>query len=76
VRLVFATQYFLKAEHEGVSINRAIKKILEEAFSVKKNGSNNKEEFMDLFKTWTQNEQIEFEKATRDLRKVNVEDWQ
>jgi hypothetical protein len=53
-----------KAKHEGVSINRAIKKILEEAFGVQKNGSNNKEEFMDLFKTWTQTEQIEFEKAS------------
>lgn len=65
-----------KAEVEGISINKVIKKALEEAFGNKKNSVDNKEEFMDLFKTWTQDEQIEFEKVVADFEKINHEDWQ
>lgn len=65
-----------KAETEGISINRVIKKVLEEAFGDKKNEVDNKAEFMDLFKTWTEDEQIEFEKVTADFEKINHGDWQ
>lgn len=65
-----------KAENEGISINKAIKKVLEDAFGGRKNRVDHKEEFMDLFKTWTQDEQNEFENATADFEKINRGDWQ
>lgn len=64
-----------KAVTEGISINKVIKRALEESFGGSKK-VDNKEEFMDLFKTWTQDEQVEFEKVTAEFEKVNQEDWQ
>jgi hypothetical protein len=64
-----------KAESEGISFNKAIKKVLEEAFGINKKGNDNKDQFMDLFGAWTIGEQAEFEKAVADLEKVNPEDW-
>jgi hypothetical protein len=66
-----------KAQSEGLSINKTIKKVLEEAFGVKpRHKSTNRSEFEEFCGLWSKSELDEFEHKTKALRKVDSEDWQ
>ncbi len=66
-----------KAESEGLSINKTVKKLLETSLGMKpqpeKKNWNDFKEFCGL---WTKTDQDEFEKKTADLRKIDIRDWQ
>ena len=66
-----------KAKSEGLSINKTVKKILEESLGVKPmpNGAfrNDFEEFCGM---WSDTELNEFQERTADLRKINSGDWE
>ena len=64
-----------KADAEGKSLNKTIKGLLEESLGVRPS-RNRREEFMDLFGAWSAEEREQFDRATEDLRRVDVEDWQ
>ena len=66
-----------KAQSEGLSINKTVKKLLEESLGVKpRNKGINRSDFEEFFGIWSESERIEFENRTDELRNVNYEDWQ
>jgi hypothetical protein len=66
-----------KAQAEGLSINKTIKKVLEEAFGVKpRHKGTNQSEFEEFCGIWSKSELNEFDKKTKQLRKIDPEDWQ
>jgi len=65
-----------KAEAEGKSLNRTTKGILHEALGVGPTPRSYREDFMDLFGSWSEEELRDFEQATADLRHVDPADWQ
>lgn len=66
-----------KAQSEGLSINKTVKKLLEESLGVKpRNKGINRSDFEEFFGIWSESERIEFEDRTDELRNVNDEDWQ
>jgi len=66
-----------KAKNQGLSLNKTIKKLLEEALGIKKRSTlEHKKDFLDLFGTWTAEDLKEFTLNTKDLDQVDQEDWQ
>ncbi len=66
-----------KALSEGLSINKTVKKLLEESLGVKpRNNTINRSDFEDFCGIWSESDRTEFEDKTKDLRHVNYEDWQ
>jgi hypothetical protein len=66
-----------KAQSEGLSINKTVKKLLEESLGVKpRSKGKNRSDFEEFFGIWSESERIEFEDRTDELRNVNHEDWQ
>ena len=65
-----------RAQAQGLSINRTIKKALEEAFGIKpRRKGTNRTQFEEFCGLWSESELVEFEEKTLDLRKVDPEDW-
>ena len=63
-----------KAAVEGLSINKTIKKLLEESLGVKpRDIGAHRDDFKEFFGTWGKRDQEEFEKKTKTLRKMNLE---
>ena len=65
-----------KAESEGLSINKTVKKILETSLGVKPSiEKKNWHEFKEFCGLWTKADLDEFEEKTADLRKIDKRDW-
>ena len=65
-----------KARSEGLSVNKTVKKLLEEALGVKPSRKGKfRDEFEEFCGMWTESDLKEFEEKTKDLRVVNDEDW-
>ncbi len=65
-----------KAKAEGKSINKTVKKILEEATGVKPAESMKHEsEFVEFLSVWTKEDLEEFKKNTRDFEGIDEEEW-
>jgi len=66
-----------KAESEGLSINKTIKKLSEEYLGVKPQPERkNLLDFKAFCGLWTRDDLDEFEKKTPDLREIDDADWQ
>ena len=65
-----------RAQSEGLSINKTVKKILEESLGVRPRAKSiNRGDFEEFCGVWSDADLVEFEKNTKDLRKINTEDW-
>jgi len=65
-----------RAKVHGNSLNKTIKRLLEEALGVrKKQSSNYRDEFLDLFGVWTKREVERFDSMMKDFEKIDKEDW-
>ena len=64
-----------RAKSEGKSVNKVMKGLLAEALGIDKNKQDNREEFLDLFGIWTEEEGKQFFEAIKDLETVHPEDW-
>ena len=65
-----------KAESEGLSINKTIKKMLEISFGIKPQAEKkNLKDFKEFCGLWTKVDLDEFEKKIEDLRKIDEKDW-
>jgi hypothetical protein len=65
-----------KALSEGLSINKTVKKLLEEALGVKPLSRGRfRSDFQEFCGMWTESDLEEFEEKTKDLRIVHDEDW-
>jgi hypothetical protein len=66
-----------KAQSEGLSINKTVKKLLEESLGVKPRIKGiNRSDFEEFCGIWSNSDLTEFEDKTEDLRNVNNGDWQ
>jgi hypothetical protein len=65
-----------KAKSEGLSINQTVKTILESALGVKPmQAGRNRRDFEEFFGAWTENDLAEFDANTKELHKIDPEDW-
>ena len=65
-----------RARSEGLSINKTVKKLLEESLGVKPRIKGRyRSDFEEFCGIWSDSELAEFEENTKDLRKINYEDW-
>ena len=66
-----------RAQTEGLSINKTVKKLLEESLGVKPRlKDTHRSDFEEFCGIWSGSELLEFEEKTEDLRMINHEDWQ
>ena len=65
-----------RAQAEGKSLNKTTKGILHEALGVVPIAKSHREDFVDLFASWSEEELRDFEQATAELRQVDPGDWQ
>ncbi len=66
-----------RAREEGLSMNKTIKKLLEESLGVKpKDKQTHRDEFEKFCGIWSDADISEFEKRTEELRKTDPGDWQ
>jgi hypothetical protein len=65
------------ARREGLSQNRAVKSILRSALGLKKQARvDYREDFLDLFGTWTSEQSAAFDARIEETRKIETGDWQ
>jgi plasmid stability protein len=65
------------ADREGLSLNKTIKKVLRSALGLDDQGkATRREQFTDLFGTWTKQDFEEFQENTADFSQVDPSDWQ
>jgi len=64
-----------RAKSKDTSVNKVMKGLLAEALGTGKTKPDNREEFLDLFGVWTEEERKQFFKAIKDLETVHPEDW-
>ena len=65
-----------RARREGLSINKLVKKLLRSALGLEKVPEpDHRQEFLDMFGTWSDREAAEFEKSIEDLERIEPEDW-
>jgi len=67
----------IRAKKHGLSLNKTIKKLLEESLGVKKvRKSDNREDFLDLFGIWDKAERRKFNNLIKDFDKIDEAEWQ
>ncbi len=65
-----------KARSQGMSLNKTIKSLLAESLGIRpKKPSGHKDEFMDLFGSWSAAEARSFRQSLKDFEKIDAEDW-
>lgn len=65
-----------RARAEGLSINKTVKKLLEESLGIKPaQTAKHRDDFKEFCGFWSKNDLVEFEAETEDTRKINPEDW-
>ena len=58
-------------------MNRVIKKLLRSALGLEKPPEiDNREQFLDLFSTWTTQDAVDFDLLVNDLEQIDMEEWQ
>jgi len=64
------------ADKEGLSMNKTIKKVLRSALGLEGQGKTiRREQFTDLFDTWSKQELEKFQKYTAGFSRVDPSDW-
>lgn len=65
-----------RAEKEGLSLNKTVKKMLEESLGMRpRSDGRHRGAFQDFCGVWSVEDLAEFERQTEDLRQVDEEDW-
>ena len=64
-----------RAKSAGTSVNKAVKELLAEALGLDKEGTDHRDEFLDLFGIWTEDDERDFLAAVKDLEIVEPGDW-
>ncbi len=65
-----------RAHANRVSVNKAIKRLLEEALGIKpKSMRSHEKDFMEFCGVWSANDLAEFDDAIKDLREIDLGDW-
>jgi len=64
-----------RARSEGTSVNKIVKRLLAKALGIDKDRHDNREEFLDLFGIWTEEDEKRLFEAIKDLEQIHPEDW-
>lgn len=65
-----------RAHNEGESLNKTIKKLLEQSLGVKSTQAHpHRGEFEDLCGAWGKEEKARFDKAVSDFEKIDESEW-
>ncbi len=65
-----------RARSDGLSVNKAVKKILEESLGVRPVPEGAfRNDFKEFCSIWSDTDVAEFNGRTKDLRKIDPEDW-
>jgi len=64
-----------RAKSESTSVNKIVKALLAKALGIDKDKHDNREEFLDLFGIWTEDDKRIFFEAIKDLEHIHPEDW-
>jgi hypothetical protein len=65
-----------KSKKQGISLNKTIQMLLRQSLGLNSKSSNNhREDFLDLFGSWSKKDEIEFIRKTQDFNKINESDW-
>lgn len=65
-----------RAKKHNTSLNKTIKQLLAEALGLRPEVKvNHRDDFIDLFGSWSQNDVDEFSKNTRDFERIDPADW-
>lgn len=64
-----------RAKSAGTSVNKVVKELLAKALGINKDKKNHRDEFVDLFGIWTEDDEKQFLEAAKDLEVVHSEDW-
>ena len=65
-----------RAKSEGKSVNKVVKALLAKALGTDKDNQDNREEFLDLFGAWSENDEDSFFEAIKDLEHTHPGDWE
>jgi len=66
-----------RARREGVSINRLVKRLLRSSLGLEKESEpDHREDFLDLFGTWSDRETDEFLKRIEELETIEPREWE
>ena len=64
-----------RAKSGGTSVNKVVKELLTKALGLGKEKLDHRDEFIDLFGVWTDDDEKKFLEAIKDLETVHPEDW-
>ena len=64
-----------KARAEGASLNRTIKRLLEDALGVRPSARKHRGDFEKFCGMWSKAQAAEFDKAVGDLEKIDQDEW-
>ena len=71
------SSYRKKAEEEGISLNKTIKRLLRQALGLKESVQpDHREEFRDLFGIWSDEDACELANYVEAFEKVDASDWE
>jgi plasmid stability protein len=64
-----------KAEKEGLSLNKTMKKLLRKALGLYENGKDHREDYAKFSGLWSEKDLAEFNQQTKDFNVVDDGDW-
>jgi hypothetical protein len=64
-----------RAKSAGSSVNRIVKELLAKALGLDKDKVDHRDELLDLFGVWTEEDERQFLEAVRELEVIRAEDW-
>jgi len=64
-----------RAKATGTSVNKIVKELLAKALGLGKDKNDHRDEFLDLFGVWTEDDEQQFLSAVKDLEIVEPGDW-
>jgi hypothetical protein len=64
-----------RAKSAGTSVNKVVKELLAKALGLGKDKNDHRDEFLDLFGVWTEDDEKQFLEALKDLESVEPGDW-
>jgi len=65
-----------RAKSAGTSVNKVVKELLAKALGINKDKKDHRDEFVDLFGIWTEEDEKQFLEAAKDLEVVHSGDWE
>lgn len=72
-----AEQLEKRAKREGSSVNQTVKRLLRAALGLRKpDPVDHRDDFMDLFGSWTAEEAAAFEARVAETRAIDANDWE